>query len=124
MPLSLTVSPVSIIAIIGILTAPLLSYIAAARKMSGKVNTSEASELWAESKAMRADYRESGNIAALRTNELEKRINQLERDNNTLAKENIDLLRKNMGYETTIAALEVRLKACEDKFLEVRKEEK
>lgn len=51
----------------GVLTAlvsALGAYILAARRMSGRIETSAAKELWDESAAMRVDYRDQ--IAGLR----------------------------------------------------------
>lgn len=53
------------------LIAALAAYLLAARKMSGKVTTSEASQLWAESDKIRQDYRS-------RIAQLEERIMFLE----------------------------------------------
>lgn len=41
----------------GAILAPLLSYLLAAKRMSGKIGTTTADELWAESRDIRADYR-------------------------------------------------------------------
>lgn len=40
------------------LAAPLVSYFVAARKLSGRIGTSEAALLWKEAHAMRSEYRE------------------------------------------------------------------
>jgi hypothetical protein len=40
-------------AVVVAIIAPIGAYLAAARKMSGKIHTSEATDLWAESKAIR-----------------------------------------------------------------------
>jgi chromosome segregation ATPase len=62
----------------------LLSYLAAARRLSGKVSTSEATDLWAESRSIREWS--AGRIAEL-TEEirtLEKRIENVEGHNEEL----------------------------------------
>lgn len=62
------------LAVAGIVTALISSlgaYLLAARRMSGRIETSAAKELWDESAAMRGDYREQ--IAGLR-----RRIAELE----------------------------------------------
>lgn len=52
MPLTLLVT------LIGIVLAPALSYLAIKLTKSGRINTTEASVLWDESKAMRDAYRD------------------------------------------------------------------
>lgn len=42
----------------GVLATPLVTYLVAARKMSGKIKTTEATALWAEADRIRQDYRE------------------------------------------------------------------
>jgi predicted RNase H-like nuclease (RuvC/YqgF family) len=44
------------IAVAAAILGPLLTYLAAAKRLSGRINTSEATSLWAESAAMRQDY--------------------------------------------------------------------
>jgi predicted RNase H-like nuclease (RuvC/YqgF family) len=44
------------IAVFAAIIGPLLTYLAAAKRLSGRINTSEATSLWAESAAMRQDY--------------------------------------------------------------------
>jgi hypothetical protein len=81
----------SLVAIIVALIAPIGAYLLAARKMSGKINTSEATDLWAESKAIRDWSAErlkacDEEIAALRTalSSALSRIDALEKENNRL----------------------------------------
>lgn len=45
----------TLIAIVVAIVGPLLTFLAVARKMSGKIATSEAGDLWQESAAIRAD---------------------------------------------------------------------
>ena len=61
----------ALIAIFAAAIGPLLVYIAAIRKASGKVASSEAADLWAESAAIRKDYKD-------RIAELERRIERFE----------------------------------------------
>lgn len=60
------------------LAGPLVAYLAAARRFSGKIASSDASELWAESKSIREHLHEE--IAALK-----RRVAGLEQDNRNLA---------------------------------------
>lgn len=76
-----------IVAILGVVFAPLLTYLIAARKLSGKIQTSEAGDLWEEASKLRQEYREeairlSGEIAILR-----RRLEHCE----SVMQENIDL---------------------------------
>lgn len=52
------VNPEIIAAVLAIIFGPVLAYLAAARKLSGKIATSEAADLWKESAQLRADWRE------------------------------------------------------------------
>lgn len=60
--------------------AALGAYVAAARKLSGKINTSEASQLWEESRAIRDDYREQLKVANGVIQDLRDRIKRLEEE--------------------------------------------
>lgn len=68
----------TLVAIAAVVTAPLVAYVTASRRLSGKIGTSEAADLWAESKAMRDDYRDRADAAAKRIAELEGRVAKLE----------------------------------------------
>lgn len=82
------------------MVAPLGAYLLAARRMSGKVDTSTATELWGEARAIRHDYREQIALAAERTRELETRVARLEGQNTDLIRENIELKAKVVALET------------------------
>jgi hypothetical protein len=71
--------------------APLGAYLLAARKMSGRVATSDANALWKEAGAIRDDYRGQLKTADDRIQNLEVRIGALEDMNNTLAADNRSL---------------------------------
>jgi hypothetical protein len=73
---AVTITP-SVVAIVVGLCAPVLSYIIAARRFSGKIETTEAKDLWAESKAIRDWSRE-------RIEALEARVLLLEKENREL----------------------------------------
>lgn len=72
------------VAIIIALAAPVGAYLVAARRFSGKIKTSEAEELWAESRAIRQDSAERIKILNGIVERLEIRINSLEADNERL----------------------------------------
>jgi predicted RNase H-like nuclease (RuvC/YqgF family) len=99
----------AIVAIVG----PLAGYLGASRKLSGKIGTSEASQLWAESASIRHEYREQLQTSATRTTALEERVANLERRNNELARENFELTKKVSEYETTIRDLRAQVATLE-----------
>lgn len=71
-----TIDP-SIVALIAALAAPIATYIVAARRFSGKVETTEAADLWKESRDIRKWSRE-------RIEQLERRVTHLEEENEEL----------------------------------------
>jgi hypothetical protein len=71
--------------------APIGAYLLAARKMSGKVSTSDATQLWKEAGAIRDDYRGQLQLAGARVQNLEGRIGRLEDQNDVLLAENATL---------------------------------
>ena len=67
------------------------AYLASVRKLSGKIGTSEASDLWEESADIRKDYRAQLLMEQQRTARLEQRVDKLEDVNNLLMLDNRDL---------------------------------
>ena len=74
-------------ALVAAVVGPLVAYLGASRKLSGKIGTSEAADLWAESSRIRDDYRS-------RITELAARIAALEATNDALVSENRDLRKR------------------------------
>lgn len=72
----LVISP-SIIALVAALAAPVVTYIVAARRFSGKIETTEAADLWKESRDIRKWSKE-------RIESLEARVAHLEEENTDL----------------------------------------
>lgn len=70
----------------GTLTGSLLTYLMAARKASGRIRSSDASDLWEESSAIRRECAE-------RVRVLETRVSELEGMNMDLMTENFRLQR-------------------------------
>ena len=87
-------NPEVYIPIIVAIIAPIGAYLLAARKMSGKVTTSDASQLWAESRDIRDDYRIRLGGANDRIVGLEVRVAKCEQDNTNLVKDNLTLQRR------------------------------
>lgn len=77
----------TIIAFLAAVLGPLTAYIVAVRRLSGKIATSDASELWKESAAIRSDYREQLAVAAERLRSLEARVEALEAENAQLRRQ-------------------------------------
>lgn len=116
----------TLIAIIAAIAAPLVTYLVAARRFSGKIESSDAKELWAESRAIR-DWSQ-GRIAVLdaTVTRLETRVGVLERNNDTLFQENQILTRQVHDLNLTIVDLRdeivnltVQLKASRNRVAEL-----
>lgn len=108
---------------VGLLTAvaaaiagPLIAYLAAARKLSGKIDTSEASQLWEEARAIRGDYRQQLDAANLRVSQLEARIHDLEESRALLTIENRDLNAKLEQAKTELVTLKAKIASLEKKI--------
>jgi chromosome segregation ATPase len=97
--------PAILIPVAVAIVAPLGAYLLAARRMSGKVQTSDAGELWAESRAIRDDYRNRLLDAADRSRDLEARVAKLENSNNELNRENFALQNKVLALERLVTEL-------------------
>lgn len=96
-----------VIPLLAVLLAPLLAYFGVAKKLSGKIATSEAKDLWAESQSIRNDYREEAT-------RLRERIAALEERTDSLGVTNNQLNLTNEGLEKRISALENENKALRD----------
>jgi uncharacterized protein YlxW (UPF0749 family) len=100
--------------IVTAIAAPIGAYVLAARKMSGKIDTSSATELWKESRLIRDDYRERLLAAAERTTGLEVRVAKLEEINVELLRENLALKQKVSELQTIIEDLQKTIKKLMD----------
>lgn len=112
----------STIAILALIVGPLGAYIGISRRLSGKIGTSEAADLWAESKSLREDAAQKLAISDNRVSALEVRVRELERDNTTLSRENFDLVRKQSVDETDIKALRSRIETLERENADLREQ--
>ncbi len=88
------VTPVTLmLGALGVFAGPVLTYIIATKKLSGKIATSEASELWDEARQIRMEYREE--IVRLRESEAEcKTMLDKVKAELTKLQEQIDLIRQ------------------------------
>lgn len=100
-----------------LLVAPLLAavgtYLIAARQLSGRIDHSEARELWTESASMREDYRERLASSEKRQADLEARVADCERIANQLRIENMDLRHTNEEQAQKIDSLQRRIDELE-----------
>lgn len=97
----------AVIAILVALIGPIATYLVAVRQLSGKIKTSDASELWEESRSIREWS--TGRIKDLteQIRRLEARLDEVEMLNHALMEENIHL-KELLEKERDISA---RLKA-------------
>lgn len=103
-------SPALVIGLIVGISAPLVSFIIAARRFSGKIQTTEAAALWEEAGKLREEYRlESAGLRA-RLVACEGRIAELEHINHELLKERDGLEKRVAVHEKTIQELHSRVK--------------
>lgn len=94
-----------IIAIIG----PLGAYIVAARRFSGKIGTSDAAQLWEESRAIRE-------WSKTRIAELEGRVTTLEGQGSSLKQEKDELKVEVRGLTQTIVELRAEIVGLTDEL--------
>jgi hypothetical protein len=83
----------------GTVIVALIAYVAAVRNARGKIATSEASDLWEESRAIRADY-------AIRLARCDDRISQLEDRSALIQAANDALAEKNQTLQRRVRELE------------------
>lgn len=91
----------AIVAIVAAIAGPLAAYLAAAKRFSGKIESSAATDLWAESRAIRE-------WSQARIKELNDHIEQLEERVRCLEEQNEQLIADNH-----------RLQAERDRYAEV-----
>lgn len=102
-----------ILAIGALIGAPVAAYLGIARRASGKIATSEASELWAESKAIRDWAQKRAEQLVEQIQRCETRIEELEESNNVLTLENGRLNSKINEQDRTIKSLRNRIAELE-----------
>ena len=95
-----------LVAIIAALAAPLFAYLAAARKLSGKIQTSEAASLWAEAGNLRKEYRDEVDRLRKELEECLDRIAAVEDINRKLRIENGGMTRTIKDQKLRIEELE------------------
>lgn len=117
----------TLVAIVVALISPLASYLIAARKLSGRIKDSDATELWAESRSIREWSMERVKELDRHIDQLEARIVEVEKRNTQLADENRGLQREIYDLRTTIhdmqsqnAALQDQLRQAHDLVTQLR----
>ncbi len=111
-----------LVAISAAIVAPLLTYVIAARRMSGKIQTSEASDLWAESRALRDDYKSQVGMLQTQVKDLISRVRELEENKTTLEKANLQLARRVDDLENELASVKKENQALRADIEEKREE--
>jgi chromosome segregation ATPase len=106
-------TPTVIIALIAAVAGPIGTYLVAVRKFSGKIETSDAKDLWSESKSIREWS--GSHIAAL-----EKRVKILEDGNDELLIQNRMLIEEVGSLKDVITELRDEIKVLTGELTESR----
>lgn len=94
------------ITLIAALAGPIVAYLVAARQFSGKIETSNAKELWEESRSIREWSQERVKELRAEVARCERRIGALERENQDLKQELVEQGSKLIIAQKLIAQLE------------------
>jgi predicted RNase H-like nuclease (RuvC/YqgF family) len=86
-------SGTTVIALIAATISPVVAYLIAARQFSGKIETSNAADLWNESKNIREWAMQRIRSLESTVNTLEGRVRELEKHSDSLAREKRQLER-------------------------------
>lgn len=109
----------AIIALVGVILGPAITYLGLQRRLSGKIGTSEASDLWEESRNIRKELEERNRWLSDKITQLQKRMEELEAENRALHRENGALQRVIEGQERTIEDLRGRNGRLEERVHEL-----
>lgn len=80
-----------ILPVIVALLTPLFAYLGIARRLSGRIVTSEAAQLWAESATLRMEYRQRAEECEAQIRQLRDEIQTCTARNTVLRRENYEL---------------------------------
>lgn len=95
-----------IVALVGLVGAPLIAYFTVARRASGTIGTSEAGQLWEESRAIRE-------WATHRINELNRTVAHLQSKIEVLEAEHEECQKENLKLQNHTYHLEKRIRELE-----------
>lgn len=116
-------------AVLASIVAGLASYLAAARKLSGKINTSDAAELWTESRSIREWSAERIAHLTAQVTELEHRIEVVEgynlalvSDKQALLKQITELTNERDSCRNTIETLSTQLNLAQEHTIELEED--
>lgn len=113
-----------IFAVAAAVLGPIWAYLAAAKKLSGRINTSEASQLWDEAGKLRFEYK--AELTELReiTTRLRVRIEELDEKNEALHSENETLRFEVLRLQDENGDLKDRVHELEDRLTSSEKRER
>lgn len=100
---------IAVLGFVGVISASVGTYLVARRKTSGSIDTSDATQLWAESQAMRKELRDE--VIACR-----KEIEALKQTITELEQEKVLKETKIKKLLAQIKALETRIKKMEKSY--------
>jgi DNA repair ATPase RecN len=100
---------VTYLAVGAALLAPLLSYLGVVRKLSGKVKTTDASQLWQAAKEMREELAARNEALNRKVDQCNQRIDRLETNADRLDEINDELRSKNKALEDLVRAHEATI---------------
>jgi peptidoglycan hydrolase CwlO-like protein len=118
----MVVSPTLFVPILVAAIAAVGAYFAAIRKLSGTVATSQADDLWEESRSIRQDYQRRIEELNKVIFSMQSRIDSLEKKNEELHAENGALQRSLESQEETIKHLHQTIGRLETENTEQRQE--
>ncbi len=113
-------NPSLLVAIGAFVIGPLVGFLAATRKLSGKIATSDASQLWTAAEAMRKEYRDDLLLSNQRVVALETRVANLETLNHDLSVQNAVLQKRIDVLFRENGTLRVRIALLQDELGEER----
>lgn len=121
MTILLAVNWAVVLPLLGIFVGPVLAYVLSARRLSGKITTSDATSLWTESGNLRREYKtEIGELRIIVT-KLRDRVNDLEDKNELLHLENGELRLEVTRLRSENRLLKLRVEELEKELYETRK---
>jgi chromosome segregation ATPase len=110
----------TLLPLLGILIGPVLAYLLSARRLSGKITTSDATSLWAESGKLRLEYKTEMEDLRLIVTRLRERVSELEDKNEVLHLENGELRLEITRLRSENRMLKLRIEELEKELYEYK----